>query len=126
MIASEHKDELSLQTLFGETTSSEIPGMRNSKPLSLFEPMQIHEKIKKKMKKKVSTVPNDIPWKIILEFSVELAEPLSHIFNSASKKGIWPSIWKKELVTPVPKVFPPKSPDDLRKIAGTNNFSKFF
>ena len=99
--------------------------MRNSKPLPLFEPMQIHKKIKK-MKKKVSTAPNDIPWKIILEFSVELAKPLSHIYNSASMKGIWPSIGKQELVTPVPKVYPPKSPDDLRKIAGTKNFSKIF
>ena len=28
------------------------------------------------------------------------------------------------MVTPVPKVFPPETVDDLRKIAGLKNFSK--
>ena len=35
-------------------------------------------------------------------------------------------LWKYEYVTPVPKVFPPETTDDLRKISGTKNFSKFF
>ena len=88
------------------------------KPLPLFEPYQVHLQIKS-MKKKKSTVLNDLPWKLIYEFSVELAEPLCHIFNSSLIEGIWPEMWKHEIVTPVPKVFPPKSPSDLRKIAGT-------
>ena len=95
------------------------------KPLPLFEPYQVHLQIKS-MKKKKSTVLNDLPWKLIYEFSVELAEPLCHIFNSSLIEGIWPEMWKHEIVTPVPKVFPPKSPSDLRKIAGTKNFSKIF
>ena len=97
----------------------------DSKPLPLFEPYQIYQKIKK-MKKKSSTIFNDIPWKIILEFAVEISEPLSNIFNSASLAGVWPSLWKQEIVTPIPKTFPPKSTDDLRKIAGTKNLSKIF
>ena len=71
------------------------------------------------MKKKASTVLGDIPWRIILEYSVEFSTPLSHIFNSASLAGVWPTIWKYEYVTPAPKIYPTKTRDELRKIAGT-------
>ena len=76
------------------------------------------------MKKKSSTDFNDIPWMVLTEFSVELAEPICNIFNSAMLEGIWPQIWKHEYVTPVPKIFPPKNLKDLRKISGTKNLSK--
>lgn len=33
-------------------------------------------------------------------------------------------MWKEEIVTPVPKVFPPEKLDHLRKISGLMNFSK--
>ena len=33
-------------------------------------------------------------------------------------------MWKYEYVTPVPKVFPTETNEDLRKISGTKNFSK--
>ena len=107
--------------------SDDIPvlDMESSKPHPLFEPYQVHEKIQK-MKKKSATVPNDIPWKIISEFSVELASPLCNIFNSCTLDGVWPEDWKKEFVTPVPKVFPPQSIDDLRKISMTKNLSKLY
>ena len=35
-------------------------------------------------------------------------------------------LWKIETVTPAPKVYPPQSPNDLRKISGTLNFSKIY
>ena len=103
----------------------EIPNLASSKPCPLFEPYQIYHKIRK-MKKKSSTVIGDIPWKIILEFSVEFCSPLSNIYNSATLGGVWPDIWKCEYVTPAPKVYPPNSTDDLRKISGTKNLSKIF
>ena len=96
--------------------------VEDSKPLPLFEPYEIYEKIKK-MKKKASTVFGDIPWKVITEFSVELSFPLSNVYNSSTLAGTWPSIWNHEFVTPVPKVFPPGSTDDLRKISGIKNLS---
>ena len=102
-----------------------VPCLDNSKPYPLFEPHQIHQKIQK-MKKKTSTVIGDVPWKIIHEFSVELASPLSNIFNSCTLEGVWPQQWKNEYVTPVAKVYPPKSIDDLRKISMTKNFSKLY
>ena len=76
------------------------------------------------MKKKASTVMGDIPWRIILEYSAELSNPLANIYNSATLDGVWPTLWKHEFITPVPKVYPPNSTDDLRKISGTKNLSK--
>ena len=101
----------------------DIPDSITSKPCPLFEPYQVYQKIVK-MKKKSSTVQGDIPWRIILEYAVEFSSPLSNIFNSATLDGVWPDIWKVEYVTPAPKVFPPNSMDDLRKISGTKNLSK--
>ena len=99
--------------------------MKHSKPVPLFEPCEVFEKISK-MKSKASSVIGDIPWKIVKEFSVELSTPLSNIYNSATLAGIWPNIWKYEYVTPVPKVYPPANTDDLRKISGTKNLSKIY
>ena len=107
------------------TEDIEIPDMNESKPCPLFEPFQIHLKISK-MKKKSSTVHGDIPWKILTEYSVELAAPIANIFNTCTLEGVWPDRWKHEYVTPVPKKFPPTSTDDLRKIAGTPNLSKLY
>ena len=96
-------------------------GFRGS-PL-LIEPRKVHQIIKK-MNKKAATVENDIPIKLLSEFSVELAFPLSHIISFCLKEGIYPEIWKIESVTPVPKVFPPEKLEDLRKISGLLNCSK--
>ena len=106
-----------------KTDDVEIPNLKNSRPAPIFEPFQIYEKIKK-MKKKASTVMGDIPWRIILEYSVELSNPLANIYNSATLDGVWPTLWKHEFITPVPKVYPPNRTDDLRKISGTKNLSK--
>ena len=69
------------------------------------------------MKKKASTVPGDVPWRVISEYAVELSFPLSNILNTSTLSGVWPLLWKYEYVTPVPKVFPPETTDDLRKIS---------
>ena len=58
--------------------------------------------------------------------AVELAEPVTNIFNSCLNKSQYPQIWKQEWVTPVPKVMNPKEIKDLRKIACTSDFSKLF
>ena len=100
-----------------------IPNATDSSPLPLFEPYQIHEKIRK-MKKKSSNLVGDVPWRIISEFSVELSVPLSNVFNTAILDGVWPKIWKHEHITPVPKVYPPNTTDDLRRISGTKSLSK--
>ena len=62
--------------------------------------------------------------KLINEFAMELSFPLANIINRMISAGEYPNIWKIEIVTPVPKIHPPQSVKDLRKIAGTKNFSK--
>ena len=40
------------------------------------------------------------------------------------QRGKWPELYKREIVTPVPKKHPPKSLDDLRNISGLLSFNK--
>ena len=68
----------------------------------------------------------DLPHQIIKEFASELSYPLAHIYNESLEKGEFPTPWKKEVVSPTPKVFPPETENDLRKISGTPFFSKTF
>ncbi|XP_071944789.1 uncharacterized protein [Antedon mediterranea] len=50
-----------------------------------------------------SVPPGEIPPVIIKEFAPEIAEPLTHIFNSSLKEGIVPKAWKQATVIPIPK-----------------------
>ena len=100
-----------------------IPMVRGGSAPPTIEPLKVYQVIKK-MNKNAATVPNDIPIKLIDEFSVELAFPLSHIIDFCLKNGVYPNLWKVEAVTPVPKTFPPERLKDLRKISGLLNCSK--
>ena len=90
-----------------------------------IEEYEIHQRIQK-MSCKKSTVKDDIPMKLIKEFSVELSEPLENIFNHGLVHGQYPDIWKVQQITPVPKMYPPKQVSDLRPISGLKNFAKIF
>ena len=87
-----------------------------------FEPEKI-KKIILSMNKKAATIKDDIPMKLICTFAEELSFPLAHIIT-ATLKGTYPNIWKQEIITPVPKVYPPENLKDLRKISGLLNCSK--
>ena len=77
-----------------------------------------------KMSSRKATVKDDIPMTIIKEFAAEISEPLAHIVNCGISVGHYPAIWKFETITPVPKVYPPESVQQLRKISGLKNFAK--
>ena len=114
----------SISTMYEPLCKDDITDNRHeSKPFPLMTPYFVHEKIKK-MKTGKSTVKGDIPTKIIKMFGYELSFPLSNIFTRCCTAGEYPNIWKIEMVTPVPKKFPPELPKDLRKISGTLNFFK--
>ena len=93
----------------------DIPNDDQSRPIPLYEPHEVWQKIKS-MKRKKTTVKGDIPWTIICEYSVELSFPLCNIYNTGTLNGEWLNIWKYVFVTPAPKVFAPSTADDLRKI----------
>ena len=77
-------------------------------------------------KKRTATVIDDIPMKVIRYCAEELSFPLSDIYERAILHGEYPNIYKQEIVTPAPKVYPPQTAKDLRKISGTINFSRIF
>ena len=79
-----------------------------------------------KLKNTRSTLEIVLPNKLRKEFSVELATPLTDIINTCLRQQCFPTLWKKELITPVPKITHPKVLKDLRKISGTSDFSKVF
>ena len=63
----------------------------------------------------------------IIKFCAEeLSFPLCDIYTRSVLYGEYPDIYKLEIVTPAAKVYPPRTVKDLRKIAGTPNFSKIF
>ena len=80
----------------------------------------------KNTKSTKSTLKGDLPCKIIKEFAMELSDPLAHIFQESISQHEYPQLWKEEQVTSVPKVFPPETENDIRKISGTPFFSKTF
>jgi hypothetical protein len=89
------------------------------------EEREVFEKLLK-LKKTKSTFPIDLPEKLRKEFAPELAAPLANIYNCCLQQGIFPSIWKEELVTPVPKTEILKEIKDTRKITCLSDYSKVY
>ena len=89
----------------------------------LILPSKIPQIIKK-MNKKAATVEGDLPMKLLVEFANEISLPLTHIINSIFEKKTYPKMWKHEIITPVPKIYPPSSIQQLRPISGLMNCAK--
>ena len=80
----------------------------------------------KKFRKPKSRVKGDIFPCLINRCAPLLATPLTHIYNAISISHEWPSLWKVEYVTPIPKKGTPASENDLRNISCTQLFSKIY
>ena len=61
------------------------------------------------MNKKCSSVISDISFKLCHLCADLLSLPLTHILNSIFEQQEYPRVWKREYITPVPKVFPPET-----------------
>ena len=90
-----------------------------------LEPLAVMNKIKA-MKKPKSTVKGDIFPCLVNRAAGPLSFPLTNIFNAVSRGDNWPTSWKVESVTPIPKRTLPESMNDLRNISCTQFFSKTF
>ena len=90
-----------------------------------LEPYEVYARILKS-KKPNSGVPGDVPVKLVKEFAVEYAEPVSRIFNQITSSAEYPQQWIREYQIAIPKVNPPQSEDDLRNISSTSYFSKVY
>ena len=71
-----------------------------------------------------ATRKNDIPAKILKQFARQISKPLTVIINNCIMQGVWPEVFKVEIVTPVKKVPNPQNIDDLRNISGLLNLNK--
>ena len=78
----------------------------------------------KNMKKKDSHVPGDpLPF-LIRKMPDLFAPPISIIFNKACEEGIWPTSWKTEHITIIPKTKNPVGLSETRNISCTALLSK--
>ena len=64
--------------------------------------------------------------KLSKHYAAYLSEPLADILNTSVRRGEYPKIYKFEISTPVPKVYPTKKVSQLRNISGLLNFDKIF
>ena len=105
-----------------KTDDIEVPKF-DIEDIPFFTPKQVKKQLLK-LKTNKAVPPGDIPPKLVKQFAAQLSTPLCDIINSSIKLGSWAKLWKCESVTPVPKSFPPKSPEELRNISGLLTFDK--
>ena len=89
----------------------------------VLQEYEVYERIKT-AKIPDSSVPGDLPKKVVISFAPELASPITKIFNAITSQGEYPRQWVIEQQTAIPKVYPPECEDQLRNISGTPLFSK--
>ena len=90
----------------------------DDRPLPEINPYIIYMAIMS-TKKKTLTVLRDVPMKVLKYCAEEISFPLSDIYTRAVLYGEYPNIYKLEIVTPAPKVYPTQSITQLRKISGS-------
>ena len=79
-----------------------------------------------KSKKPNSSVPGDLPKKVVQHYALNLAVPVSFIYNKITATSVYPEQWKNEQQIPVPKIYPPQTEDDIRNISKTAFLSKCY
>ena len=108
---------------FPPNIKDELERGRIEKNIPVLEEFEVHAKILK-AKKPHSTVPGDLKKILVKECSVELVPPVTIIYNKITESREFPRSWVKEQQTPIPKIHPPSSMDEIRNISGTPFFSK--
>ena len=93
--------------------------------LPTIEDYQVYNNLRK-TKIPRSSVPGDLPRRLVREFTPELAAPVTSIFQNILKTGEWPKPWRTEYGVPLQKVANPANEEQLRIISLTSYFSKQF
>lgn len=91
----------------------------------LIDPMQINFHFKHICPKK-SAGPDRISSYVIKNCADELTPVWHPIFQQSLDSGIVPSLWKKSLIIPVPKIARPLDNNDFRPVALTSVIMKCF
>ena len=92
-------------------------------PLPKIAEFEVYKKLAKISPYKASG-PDNIPARILKEFSIELSKPVAQIFNVSLSEGVTPTEWKKSEIIPRAKVQPVSEEGDLRPISLTACLSK--
>ena len=89
-------------------------------------PLVLHEVAAriKRFRKPKSMVQGDVFPDLVTTFADFFAIPLTSIFNEILRTSQWPTDWKREYVTVIPKNSCPQSFADLRNISCTKLVSK--
>ena len=111
-----------LPALNTESLPSYLPA---EKPSPTIYPCQVL-KLLKHLNPAKAGHPLDLPVCLVKDFADELANPLTLIFNSCLRDGIFPDQWKTATVVPVPKANNITSFDQLRPISLTPIFGCIF
>ena len=109
---------------FDPLEPADVPVTRES-TLPSLQRFEVAARLRRFRKPK-SMVPGDLFPCLVSEVSDFLAIPLTDIYNEISCSKIWPSCWKKEFVTVIPKIPAPQSLADLRNISCTMLSSKAY
>ena len=89
-----------------------------SSPLPLLQVRDVAKRLRSFRKPK-SVVKGDIFPELVTKYSDLSAVPLTSIYNEISRTFAWPSIWKEEFVTIIPKTRTPTELGHLRNISCT-------
>ena len=114
---------------FSNVASNHEPIDITNLPTTYDRPMfnltseMVAERIKT-TKRPSSSVPGDIPPKLLPELVDTMAPVFTDIFNSVGREFRWPTKWKLEYQTVIPKKTSPESLSDTRNLSCTNFISK--
>ena len=83
--------------------------------------------ILQQLKKPGCTVPGDVPQKLMKEFCLDFAAPVTKIFNAITKTGEYPRQWIRVFASIIPKTYElPQSVKQVRTISISNFCSKAY
>ena len=107
---------------FDPLSPGQIPSTEQ-RALPVLSPAEVSRRIKF-FKKPKSMVRGDILPALLTKYCDFFAMPLADIYNEVIKTFIWPTSWKAEYVTVIPKNSSPNDFGDLRNISCTMLVSK--
>ena len=93
------------------------------RPLFSITPEMVVDRVKTSKRPK-SSVPGDIPPALIMRVVETISTPIATIFNMVPTSLEWPTAWKQEYQTIIPKKSNPSSLNEVRNLSCTNFFSK--
>ena len=99
----------------------EIPP--DNQPIALVTEWEVYHHLIKINTRK-STHSADYPSWVTRNNAEILAEPITDIINSILKNDVYPEIWKKADILPIPKVSSPKTLKEFRRISLLYHISK--